>query len=231
MAASYEKLGDLDNALEHYHKALIGREMQLGADNPRTLSSVVAVSSIYNARGDTNTACDLLLRAIKGFEKRCGEDHITTLSAKYKLAEVYRGKSMLQMSLKLHQEVLDRKRATLGPNLAPTLNSEHTIGIIYQQMKQHNVTILHLRRALEGREQSLSRVHSLTTSIALDLASAHFDSDQPVEAIKYYNQALEGIQYRNPGSRTAGLVTTANIALCYSGSRTILRLSHCTDKF
>jgi tetratricopeptide (TPR) repeat protein len=96
-----------------------------------------------------------------------------------------------------------------------TLNSERAVGNVYRRMKQTDMAIKHLQRVLKGREETFSRVHSLTTSIALDLASIYWDTDQPANAVVYYQQAFEGIQHQEPDSRTAGVVTMSNIGLCY----------------
>ena len=81
MGGAFQKQGDLDRAMEHYHKALAIYEKALGPEHPNTLGTVFNMGALRFDSGDKAAAKALFARAAEGYAKCYGPAHSETLQA------------------------------------------------------------------------------------------------------------------------------------------------------
>ena len=79
LAGALLAAGRVDESLELYKQALIGRRTVLGVNHPRTLASMYGLATAVGKTGDTAKATKLLQKTLALQQKKLGEDHFETL--------------------------------------------------------------------------------------------------------------------------------------------------------
>ena len=72
-------MGDAEQAMSLYQRALVGCEKNLGKDHPLTLTTVSNLALLYKSNQDYAAAEPLLKRVLATREKTLGADHPDTL--------------------------------------------------------------------------------------------------------------------------------------------------------
>ncbi|KZP22297.1 hypothetical protein FIBSPDRAFT_824649 [Athelia psychrophila] len=99
-----------------YARALAGKETQLGADHPSTLTTVNDLAVLYERKGQFNEAKIFCARALAGYEKQLGADHPYTLRAVKNLAYLHGQQGGNQEAEGLYRRALASQEAKLGPD-------------------------------------------------------------------------------------------------------------------
>ena len=95
LAALLQTQGKLSEAEPLCRRALEGREQQLGARHPSTLTSVGNLAGLLEAQGKLAEAEPLCRRALEGCEQQLGAHHPDTLAAVHNLAGLLQAQGKL----------------------------------------------------------------------------------------------------------------------------------------
>ncbi|KAJ6484273.1 hypothetical protein DFH09DRAFT_1291826 [Mycena vulgaris] len=158
LAATYTKLGNLQEAEELEVVVLEKRRKILGEDHPDTLLTMANLTLTYHKLGKLQEAEELEVVVLGKRKKILGEDHLETLHTMANLASTYTELGKLQEAEELEVVVLEKRRQILGEdhpdilramgNLASTCNQ---LGKL-QDAEELGVVVLEKRRKVLGED-------------------------------------------------------------------------------
>ncbi|KAJ6506482.1 hypothetical protein DFH09DRAFT_1289119 [Mycena vulgaris] len=114
LAATYTKLGKLQEAEELEVVVLEKRRKILGEDHPDTRLTMANLTLTYHKLGKLQEAEELEVVVLEKRKKILGEDHLETLHTMANLASTYTGLGKLQEAEELEVVVLEKRRQILG---------------------------------------------------------------------------------------------------------------------
>ena len=164
MARSYSGLGAWEQARTHAEAAFRLRHDMLGADDPLTLQSMVAVGAARIGTGRLAETGGLLDEAILRSRKTLGDEAPITLRAMAEKAItlLYQGK--LAEGEALHRSVYDVRRRVLGDDDPETLESSYWLAQCAIRQGRAAEAESRLRDLLERQRRVLGTEHPRTLS-------------------------------------------------------------------
>lgn len=153
LALGYIGLGLFDRALPPMERSLEGRKRKLGPDHPDTLTSMLDLSSIFQATGRYDRAFPLLEQAVDGRKRKLGPDHPDTIVSIRALANCYRDAGQPDRSASLCRELADLIRRHQGPENPQYASAINSLGLALLEQEKWPEAETSLREALAIRER------------------------------------------------------------------------------
>jgi serine/threonine protein kinase/tetratricopeptide (TPR) repeat protein len=193
-AECYEKLGQMDDAEADYSAGIAAAK----SEAERTYC-YNRRSFFYRSWGRTENAREDLERCIKSCEQalegeKLGPDHYKALQAlrfMKNLAMLYTDAGDVQKAIPLRVKVLEKLKATLGPDHADTAGSMRELALCYDDAGHWQDAIALYTRALEVQKVKLG-IDNIETLHTMDLlASDYRRVDRFKESLVLHERALE----------------------------------------
>ncbi|MCJ1324181.1 hypothetical protein MMC10_000843 [Thelotrema lepadinum] len=193
----FERLGQLDPAVQLYKIILAADEKSVGPEHPRTLSTMEVVASVLRRKSAFKEAEDLYRRILTTIEKTMPSNHPDVLVTMYMLVFV-----LIKQDKFAEAEILLRRVAT-DINGTPTFEFDKRIwcvqelgNVLMKQNKYHEAEIvLQDGVALEVRELNHEQVNILQNVISL-LVDSLKKQEKFEEANATVRRAIQGYQQR-----------------------------------
>ncbi|KAJ5813504.1 TPR repeat protein [Penicillium pulvis] len=196
----------LDKAEQMYMRALAGYEKALGPDHASTLGAVRELGILYREQGKLDKAEQMYMRALAGYEKALRPDHTSTLDAVHNLGALYREQGKLdkaeQMDMRAlagyekalagYEKALAGYEKALGPDHTSTLDTVHSLGILYRGQGKLDQAEQMYMRALAGCEKALGPDHTSTLDSIHNLGALYCDQGKLDQAEQMFMRALAG---------------------------------------
>ncbi|KAF3284330.1 hypothetical protein TWF970_011548 [Orbilia oligospora] len=229
IAMVYGKLGEYDEALRWYERAIAISEKIFGKDHPSTLHTVSKLASIYYKQKIYNVAMQLYKQVLDGREKVLGEDHPLTLEAINSLALVYQGQESYDMAIQLFKQVLTSGEKCLGEDHPLTLAAICNISSTYAQRNRDEEAIQWARRALTSHEKVFGTHHPQTVALTNNIASLYRRQGKFKKALLWCKRALIGKGKTLGGPKLSGQDYLQMFDLVHSIASIYLRLGQSNE--
>jgi Tetratricopeptide repeat/NB-ARC domain/Heterokaryon incompatibility protein (HET) len=127
VAAVYNNLGRLNEAVKVHEECLKTRMRVLGLEHPDTLWSMNGLAAIYHDLGRWNEAVKVHEECLEIRKRVLGLEHPDTLWSMSGLAVAYHSLRQLNEAVKVHEECLKTRKRVLGPEHPNTLWSKNNL--------------------------------------------------------------------------------------------------------
>ncbi|KAF3312508.1 hypothetical protein TWF173_007118 [Orbilia oligospora] len=215
IATVYGELGEYDEALRWYERAIAISEKLFGKDHPSTLHTISNLASFYFKQKIYNVAMQLYKQVLDGREKVLGEDHPLTLEAINSLALVYQNQESYDMAIQLYKKaVIGREKCWGGDHLL-TLGTVYNLASVYHNQGSYDVAIQLFKQVLTSSEKCLGEDHPLTLATIHNISSIHAQKNRDEEAIQWARRAHTGHEKVFGTHHPYTVVLTNNIASLY----------------
>ena len=190
LAAAYQALGRVGEAIPLFEQTLIGRERLLGPDHPDTLTSRNNLANAYQDAGRVGEAIPLHEQTLAACERLLGADDPGTLTSQGNLAAAYQDAGRTAEAILLFEQTLVGRSRVLGADHPDTRTSRNNLAHAYRDAGRAPEAIPLFEQILVGRERLLGGDHPRTLAARNNLAAAYRDAGRTAEAILLFEQIL-----------------------------------------
>jgi tetratricopeptide (TPR) repeat protein len=215
LAAAYQAVGRVAEAIPLFEQTLIGRERQLGPDHPDTLTSRNNLANAYQDAGRVTEAIPLHEQTLAACERLLGPDDPSTLTSQGNLAAAYQDAGRTDEAIVLFEQTLAARSRVLGPDHPDTRTSRNNLANVYRDAGRVSEAIPLLEQTLAVRERLLGPDHSKTLAIRNNLAAAYRDAGRSAEALLLFEQTLAARERLLGADHPSTLASRNNLALAY----------------
>jgi tetratricopeptide (TPR) repeat protein len=199
-------LGRRQEALPLLEQALQGREATLKLTHPDMLDSMSKMGRLLHEMGRVDEALPFLKKALEGRQATLEPTHPDTLASKSAMARLLQdrgqaGDDDCQLAraaraeaLKLHRQVLEGRKATLGGAHPDTLLSVDNTGTVLMDMGRVEEALVLFKRTVEEIESTLGPMHPSTLRSVSSLSNALVCVGRLEEALPLLKRALKGTE-------------------------------------
>jgi tetratricopeptide (TPR) repeat protein len=220
---TYRYLGEWDQAVRQYERALVLRKLSLGPDHPASLTTQESlVSAAGFVRGFDQTLA-LSEQTVAARKAALGPDHPDTLTSQNTLASLYQETGQLDRAIRLFQETLARRIARSGPNDPATLLTQNDLGGAYLYSGKYEQAIPLFERTLDARRAALGPDHPDTLTTENDLAITYDRDGQPNRAIPLLEHNVKLSRAKLGPDHSDTLTSQNNLAETYRNAGQIDR--------
>ncbi|MBR2825676.1 MAG: tetratricopeptide repeat protein, partial [Solobacterium sp.] len=131
LAIDYERLGDLEKAVELYQKIYDAKRTTIGSEHKETLNVLVALSSLYSKLKQHEKAVETDEKIYEIRKRNLGPEHLDTLSALNNVAYDYRQLGQFENAKELDRRVYMKRKQLLGEEDSKTLSSAKHLAYDY----------------------------------------------------------------------------------------------------
>jgi eukaryotic-like serine/threonine-protein kinase len=211
-------LGDADQAILLFEKALETRKTKLGPDHLDTLTSMSKLASGFRAAGRLDLALPLCEETLKLRKAMLGADHPDTLDSMNDLA-IYYGKAGRQdLALPLCEETLKLRKAKLGADHPDTLDSMNSLTIHYSKSGRLDLALPLAEETLKLRRAKLGADHPSTLNSMNSLAGCYHDAGKREMALPILEEILKLRKAKLGADHPDTLRSMSTLAAGYSGA-------------
>ena len=214
IATIYNLIGDYDNALEYYNKALAIFEKVLGTEHLHTASTYNSIGCVYNSMCDYDKALDYTNKALAICEKVLGTEHPDTALTYNSSGVVYHSMGDYDKALEYYNKALAIYEKVLGTEHLYTASIYNNIGAFYGDMGKHDnkivcynstynmtnivchkrsyydIALEYCNKALTIYEKVFGTAHPDTASTYNNIGAVYYDIGDYDKALDYTNKAL-----------------------------------------
>jgi eukaryotic-like serine/threonine-protein kinase len=194
MAATYENLGLYSRAHDLAQRLLDARLRLLGPDHPKTLESMLQLSSILDDESHYTEAEKLATQASATAQRVLGPGAPLTIDAMDQLGTVLDDENRFDESEKLERQVIAWRIRNQGLDDMRTLKSVNHLGILMFDANRYPEAEDEFRQALDGDLRVLGSDHPQTMRAMANLASTYQIEGRLSDAEPLYRQLLAADQ-------------------------------------
>ncbi|KAF3235112.1 hypothetical protein TWF192_001078 [Orbilia oligospora] len=215
IAMVYGRLGEYDEAVLWYERAIASSEEFFGKNHPTTLSTVSALASVYYNQKKYSMAIQLYKQVLDNKERVLGEDHPSTLETINNLALAYQHQGSYDVAVQLFQKALIGKEKCWGEHHLSTIETVNSLSWAYQCQGSYDVAIQLSQKALTRGEKYLGEDHPSTLAAIYNISWIYTQQNRDDEAIQWARRALTGYEKVSGTHHPQKVALTNNIASLY----------------
>jgi tetratricopeptide (TPR) repeat protein len=186
----YLDQGNLEQAREHYERALGIQELHYGKNHVETASLLGNLGSVYRQEGKFEQAREYIERALRIREHHYGKDHVETASLLGSLGTVYREQGKFEQAREHYERALRVQEHHYGKDHVATAAVLGNLGTVYRQQGRLEQTREHYEQALRVQEHHYGKDHVATAAMLGSLGNIYFQEGKLEQAREHYEQAL-----------------------------------------
>jgi serine/threonine-protein kinase len=190
MAATYQNLGLLDQAVEHAQTALALRERALGPGDAAVARSLIALGDALHTRGDYKEAEAALRRGLSSMESLGLGGTIDYANGLRYLGEVLNENGTYQVAERAHRQALDVYRKVLPADDERVAVAQNDLAVTLGNQQDFAAAEPLHRSALAMMRRIHGSQHLLVAQTLHNLAGALDSQRQYAEAGRLYEEAL-----------------------------------------
>ena len=211
LANAYYELGRRDDALQLRERVFQLRRVQLDADDPATLQSMMNLAISLAGRRPAE-AVELYEKTLALQKTRLGADHRDTLMCMGNLANAYGAANRLDEALALRQDVLAINRAKHGSNHPDTITSMVALARSHYLQERHLDASQLYEEALPLQSARLGPDHLSTLNTKSNLAAAYNAQGRNDEGLQLYQEVLATRKAKLGLAHPDTIISTFNLA-------------------
>jgi len=170
---AYFDLGVYPEASAQLARALELRRRVLGAENPKTVTTMTAFGAAMKAQGKTAEAVALLSQALQLQRRVSGPAHPDTIAAMIALAGANLEASKLAQTYAISKQALEVSIHALGPDHPMTLNAMEAMATAHTAVNGYEQAKALLEKTVDGRRRVLGPEHPATLRALHELAASY----------------------------------------------------------
>jgi tetratricopeptide (TPR) repeat protein len=195
LANTYQAAGKLDLALPLWEETLTLTKHKLGADHPRTISTMNNLGKAYRDAGKLDLALPLLEDTLKRAKVKFAADDPNTIVSMGNLATCYQAVGKLNLALPLLEETLKLTKHKLGADHPYTLIGMTNLALGYRDAGKLDRALPLLKEAARGAEKT-HFPQRIASKIVNGLADCHEDLKELHEAEAWRRKWLSVVKER-----------------------------------
>ena len=215
LAAAYQAVGKLPEAIALLERVRDARIAKLGPDHPDTLTTLNNLAAAYQAAGKLPEAIALLERVRDAQIAKLGPDHPDTLTTLNNLAVAYQAAGKLPEAIALYERVRDAQIAKLGPDHPDTLTTLNNLAAAYQAAGKLPEAIALFERVRDARIAKLGPDHPDTLTTLNNLAAAYWRTNQLDKSVPLFEDVLKRQEAKLGRQHPNTQLTVANLGVNY----------------
>jgi serine/threonine protein kinase/tetratricopeptide (TPR) repeat protein len=212
---TYYDLGLYPEAQTQLERALELHRRAVGAENPRTLNTLMLLGNAAEKRGRFPEAESLLLQTVAIQRRVLGSEHRDTLASMGNLAVVYYRLGKYAQAETLQSQTLEVLRRVLGPEHPVTLASMNNLANVYMEEGKYAQAEALYSQTLEIRRRVSGPEHPDTLSVMNNLSLNSRSQGKYAQAEALYSQTLEIMRRVLGPEHLSTLAATGNLAEVY----------------
>ena len=134
LAATYQSLGQAQEAAELHKKVLEASQRKLGMEHPNTLTSMNNLAEMYRSLGQPQEAAELHKKVLETRQRKLGMEHPNTLTSIFNLAYTYWASFHREEAISLYEAELTGCRKCYGDLHQETVNSRKNLIAKYREV-------------------------------------------------------------------------------------------------
>ncbi len=209
MAASYEQIGDLEEADELLGRALDLTRKETGERSAATASVLAHLASLRNEQGDADAADSLYREALAIKRDELSPDHPDLSRSINGLATILSRAGEFEEAETLYREALELRREAHGEEHEHVAATMRNLGILLGRQDRLDEAAELMEEALEIERQVLGPSHLQVSETATSLAVAYSQQGDSEAARPLLEEALE-IKTQTLGEEHPSLLATIN---------------------
>lgn len=218
LGLSLKGLGDYEQPIILFTKALETNKSRLGPDHPTTLGSMSNLASCYRKGGKLDLALPLHEETLKLRSNKLGADHPETLESMNNLAGCYQSAGKLDLAVPLYENTLKLKKEKLGPDHPDTLITMGNLADGYQAVGKPKLAEPLFEETLRLTKIKKGADHPHTMNIKNSLAACYYALGKYESAQPLFKETHQMQHSRLGPDHPYTLTTLNNLALCYKSS-------------
>ncbi len=184
------RVGEYDEAIELYERALRIHMVTLGEMHADTASNIMSIGVSYSHLGHHKRSIELYERALRIQIATLGEMHADTALSISSMGTSYSKMGQEDRAIELYERALRIQIATLGDMHADTAGTISSMGSSYSKKGQEDRAIELYERALRITMATLGEMHADTARIFSSMGTSHLKKGQYDLAIAETERAL-----------------------------------------
>lgn len=209
---TYIDLGLYPEARTQLDRALELRRQMLGAEDPKTVRTLVGVARVLYQQGKYAEAESMFGQALEIQKRVLGPQHPDTLASMGSLAGAYYEQGKYPQSEALQSQTLELRRRVLGPDHRATLASMQSLALVYYLEGKYGQAEELFHQTLEADRRVLGAEHPSTLVTMGDLAMTYAAEDKYKPAEEIFGQTLEIERHVLGSEHSTTLSTMHNLA-------------------
>ena len=192
------------------------RKSKLGADHPKTLSSMHNLAIDYGKAGRQLEALQLTKEVLELRKYKLGENHPRTLMSMYSLAYCYSRAGQQTDALQLMEEVVKLQKSELGDEHPDTLRSILNLAIEDGRAGRRTEALELIEEVLKLQKSKLGEDHPDTLRSMDNLATQYGEAGRQAEALELSEEVLELRKSKLGEDHPDTLSSMHNLAIQYN---------------
>ena len=188
----------------------------LGADNTRTLESILNIAATYFSLSRLDEAEELYLEVLKSNSKVLSAQHPFRLAVEANLALTYSRQGRHEKATQLGMQTLNARLKLFGPAHKDTLISMDHMARIFRKSKQWERAKELCVQLIETKSQILGAEHISTLDAMAKLMALYFDQEHWTEAERLALQVVEARRKQLGAENIATLHAVEDLADVYT---------------
>jgi tetratricopeptide (TPR) repeat protein len=215
LAATYEAVGRLNDAITVLQSLFAERKAKLGPRDPATLATSVGLAHAYRTGGRLNDAIVLYQQTLADQAQVLGTSHPDTLATRASLASAYQAAGRIKDAIPLNEQTLTDRERIQGPDEPDTLTARANLAYAYRTAGRIKDAVPLYERTLADRERIQGPDEPDTLTARANLAFAYEAAGRLKDAIPLYERTLaDRKRVQGPDHRDT-LTASGNLASAY----------------
>ena len=215
LAASYLRLGRINESLEIFHDVVVLSEKEFGPDHEETLTHLKNLALNYRQVGKIYKSLEIYEEAARKSKNKLGMQHIDTLVILTELAANLRQIGRTNEAVDLDEDVLKRKQELLGIDHPQTLTSMINLANDYSELSRFQDAAKLEEQALILCRAKLGNDHATTLTCMSNLAYSYRDTGLNAEALKLDEETFERRRAKLGLHHPETIMSMGNLATSY----------------
>jgi serine/threonine protein kinase/tetratricopeptide (TPR) repeat protein len=212
------EIGRADLAIPQLVRARELYTVELSADHPNTLESMMHLANSYDAAGRTRDALKLREETLQISKAKLGPDHPVTLKSMMGLAIAYDLAGRIQDALKLREETLKFMKAKFGLDHLDTLGSMNNLATSYYAAGRTQDALKLREETLQLSKAKLGPDHPDMLAGMLNLANSYDAVGRGRDALRLREETLQLMKAKLGADHPDSLRSMNNLACSYAAA-------------
>jgi CHAT domain-containing protein/Tfp pilus assembly protein PilF len=211
----YQNLGQLDNGLDYYLKALSIKSELFGTDNMDVSSLYNTIGNVYYGKGEYDVALDYHLKALSILKAHKGERDLLVAISYKNIGDGYAFKNNYNLALDYYLKSLDVSKGILGESNPNVVNIFTAIGFTYRELGKYSFALDYLGKSLQLTKNIFGEKHKSVAVLYRLIGDIYLDKADNDLALDFYLKSLAIIQDTSNENQPEIVQLYNNIGLIY----------------
>ncbi|MCK4665721.1 tetratricopeptide repeat protein [Candidatus Dependentiae bacterium] len=191
IGALYREIGDYNQALEYFQKAIKNRIKFFGPEHCEVSNSYLGLGNVYYDKGYFKNALKYFQKALEIDLKVFGSSHPFIGKTYMNIGIVYDDKGDYDKALTFQNKALNIKLKVFGPEHPEVAANYNNIGIIYSEKGDYDQALMFHRKSLDIKLKVFNKDHPDLAFSYSNLGEVHSFKREYDKALKYFQKSLK----------------------------------------